>query len=235
VEIETSSKQAQAQAQANPAANAKAASQLAEITKKELLVQTGISYGQLYRWKREGLIPEEWFVKRSSFTGQETYFPRERILARVNAILGMKDEYSLEEIRKELEGGLRQGSLTETLQLLLGDERDAAEKIAAKLGEEDMRTEACAAVVGAYLAALGEGLSDADAQALAGDAAAAAKGLESRPKAVCLIKAGGKFFALLADEDARIELSQGAEVLARMSVSDLIEQAKARANAPAIS
>ena len=31
------------------------------ISKKELLDQTGISYGQLYRWKRKGLIPEAWF------------------------------------------------------------------------------------------------------------------------------------------------------------------------------
>lgn len=40
------------------------------ISKRELLENTGISYGQLYRWKREGLIPEEWFIKRASFTGQ---------------------------------------------------------------------------------------------------------------------------------------------------------------------
>ena len=75
-----------------------------EISKKDLLAETGISYGQLYRWKREGLIPEEWFVKRSAFTGQETYFPRERILERVGIILEMKDEQSLEEIRRGLEG-----------------------------------------------------------------------------------------------------------------------------------
>jgi len=24
----------------------------------------GISYGQLYRWKRKGLIPESWFIRR---------------------------------------------------------------------------------------------------------------------------------------------------------------------------
>ena len=29
------------------------------ISKKELLDLTGISYGQLYRWKRKGLIPED--------------------------------------------------------------------------------------------------------------------------------------------------------------------------------
>lgn len=75
-----------------------------EISKKELLAETGISYGQLYRWKRERLIPEEWFIKRSSFTGQETFFPRERILERVRAILEQKDTRSLVEIRLELEG-----------------------------------------------------------------------------------------------------------------------------------
>jgi len=75
-----------------------------EISKKDLLAETGISYGQLYRWKREGLIPEEWFVKRSAFTGQETYFPRERILERVGMILDMKDTQSLEEIRRQLTG-----------------------------------------------------------------------------------------------------------------------------------
>jgi hypothetical protein len=68
------------------------------ISKKELLEQTGISYGQLYRWKRERLIPEEWFIKQSAFTGQETYFPREQVLTRVQAILNLKDTHSLEEL-----------------------------------------------------------------------------------------------------------------------------------------
>ena len=73
-----------------------------EISKKDLLKETGISYGQLYRWKREGLIPESWFVKRPSPTGQETYFPKERILKRIRAIQQMKDTYSLEELAKML-------------------------------------------------------------------------------------------------------------------------------------
>jgi DNA-binding transcriptional MerR regulator len=72
------------------------------ITKKELLNETGISYGQLYRWKREGLIPEEWFVKQPSFTGQETVFPRKQILNRIKAIQELKDKYSLEELAKIL-------------------------------------------------------------------------------------------------------------------------------------
>ena len=72
------------------------------ISKKELLNETGISYGQLYRWKREGLIPEEWFIKQPSFTGQETVFPRTKILARIRAIQELKDKYSLEELAKIL-------------------------------------------------------------------------------------------------------------------------------------
>lgn len=73
-----------------------------EISKKDLLKTTGISYGQLYRWKREGLIPEEWFVKRSSPTGQETYFHQEKILKRIHAIQQLKDSYSLEELARIL-------------------------------------------------------------------------------------------------------------------------------------
>ncbi len=69
------------------------------ISKKDLLLTCGISYGQLYRWKRKGLIPEDWFVRKSTFTGQETFFPREKMLARVERILSMKDEdLSLDDI-----------------------------------------------------------------------------------------------------------------------------------------
>ena len=72
------------------------------ISKKDLLALTGISYGQLYRWKRQRLIPDEWFIKQSSYTGQETFFPREQILSRVQSILDLKDEYSLEELARVL-------------------------------------------------------------------------------------------------------------------------------------
>ena len=68
------------------------------ISKKELLAKTGISYGQLYRWKREKLIPDAWFIKRAAFTGQETFFPRERVLERISFILENKDRYALREL-----------------------------------------------------------------------------------------------------------------------------------------
>ncbi|MDU5110759.1 MAG: DUF4004 family protein [Clostridium sp.] len=68
------------------------------ISKKELLDLTGISYGQLYRWKRKDLIPEEWFIKKSVSTGQETFFPREKIIERIDRIIELKDEASLDEL-----------------------------------------------------------------------------------------------------------------------------------------
>lgn len=68
------------------------------ISKKELLELTGISYGQLYRWKRKNLIPEDWFIRRSTYTGQETFFPREQILARIDKIIHMKDDLSLDQL-----------------------------------------------------------------------------------------------------------------------------------------
>ena len=53
------------------------------ISKKELLERYGISYGALYRWKRMGLIPESWFLRRSTPSGQETYFHTKQICLRV--------------------------------------------------------------------------------------------------------------------------------------------------------
>ena len=68
------------------------------ISKKELLELTGISYGQLYRWKRKGLIPEDWFVRKSSYTGQETFFHRGKVLYRIEKIKNMKEDISLDDL-----------------------------------------------------------------------------------------------------------------------------------------
>lgn len=68
------------------------------ISKKDLLELTGISYGQLYRWKRKSLIPEDWFIRKSTFTGQETFFPRGKMLERIDKIQSMKENVSLDEL-----------------------------------------------------------------------------------------------------------------------------------------
>lgn len=71
------------------------------ISKKELLERYSISYGALYRWKRKGLIPEDWFIKKATTTGQETFFPKRLICERVELIRSQKDDYSLDELSKQ--------------------------------------------------------------------------------------------------------------------------------------
>ena len=68
------------------------------ISKKDLLELAEISYGQLYRWERKMLIPEDWFIRKSTFTGQETFFPKDQILARIEKIKNMKDDRSLDQL-----------------------------------------------------------------------------------------------------------------------------------------
>ncbi len=72
------------------------------ISKKELLERYSISYGALYRWKRKGLIPEDWFIKKATVTGQETFFPRALVCERVELIQSTKDEHSLDELSGRL-------------------------------------------------------------------------------------------------------------------------------------
>ena len=74
------------------------------ISKKELLERYGISYGALYRWKRKGLIPDEWFIKKSTVTGQETFFPEKQICERVEIIQSKKEDILLDELAKEFSG-----------------------------------------------------------------------------------------------------------------------------------
>lgn len=72
------------------------------ISKKELLQKYGISYGALYRWKRMGLIPEAWFIRKATPTGQETFFRRDQVCSRVELILERKEGVSLDDLAGEL-------------------------------------------------------------------------------------------------------------------------------------
>lgn len=74
------------------------------ISKKELLERYSISYGALYRWKRKGLIPDEWFIKKSTVTGQETFFPEKLVCERVELIISKKEDVLLDELAKEISG-----------------------------------------------------------------------------------------------------------------------------------
>ncbi len=74
------------------------------ISKKVLLEKYSISYGALYRWKRKGLIPEDWFIKKSTTTGQETFFPKELICERVELIMAKKEDVLLDELAEKISG-----------------------------------------------------------------------------------------------------------------------------------
>ncbi len=87
------------------------------ISKREVLERYGISYGALYRWKRMGLIPEGWFIKKATVTGQETFFQREQICRRVELILERKETTSLEELAEELAGNQKARSAQRTLRI----------------------------------------------------------------------------------------------------------------------
>jgi len=82
------------------------------ISKKELLKVTEISYGQLYRWKRKKLIPEDWFIKKSTFTGQETFFPKYKVIDRIEKIKTMKGDISLDSLAEVLSPDLTEKEIT---------------------------------------------------------------------------------------------------------------------------
>lgn len=90
------------------------------LSKKELLERYGISYGALYRWKRKGLIPEEWFIKKSTVTGQETFFPKLLICERVEMILGQKDDLSLDELAGQINQDAQKQAVL-TIKTVYGD------------------------------------------------------------------------------------------------------------------
>ena len=76
------------------------------ISKKELLERYGISYGALYRWKR-----------RSTPSGQETYFHTKQICLRVERILESKERVSLDALAEELAGQKQASAARRTLVL----------------------------------------------------------------------------------------------------------------------
>lgn len=90
------------------------------LSKKELLERYGISYGALYRWKRKGLIPEDWFIKKSTVTGQETFFPKVLICERVEMILGQKDDLSLDELAGQINQNAQMQAVL-TIKTVYGD------------------------------------------------------------------------------------------------------------------
>ena len=81
------------------------------ISKKQLLRAMQISYGTLYRWKREGLIPEKWFIHKATDIGQATCFPREKIISRMTKFKELKSELTVEQMKDVFSSNVKHFSI----------------------------------------------------------------------------------------------------------------------------
>ena len=201
------------------------------ISKKDLLSVKGISYGQLYRWKRKGLIPDDWFTRKSTFTGQETFFPREKILARVDRILGMKSEdVALDDIAEagapklDVPGAtIRELRMTEfvtpTALDLFAEGRDEDARMA--LGELVSLD-----ALDALLAGGDVGLDEARAVLATLDACF--PGFEGGSADLVVVRKLGITVALLTPEGAELGVDPAARLVARINLSERAEALAAR-------
>jgi hypothetical protein len=201
------------------------------ISKKDLLAETGISYGQLYRWKRKGLIPEDWFVRKATFTGQETFFPRDKMVARVGRILSMKgEELSLDDIAEAVTPDLAGISLSADDAI----ERGIISKAAAEVFSA-VRPDLVVLRYGELLAAY-----VADSLLLAGDVTADEAGLvfgalvdglpdfEGREVDAVVVRKTGVAVCVLVSSGAHVRFDDATRMLTRVNLQETTEALGAR-------
>ena len=200
------------------------------ISKKELLELTGISYGQLYRWKRKNLIPEDWFIRRATFTGQETFFPREQILDRIDKIINMKDGLSLDELADMFSPNLAGAKLT-SVELL---ERNIVSKTSLELfvrqqGESETYTfqQILYAYVLERLLVTGEMSLDEGAGLLQALVSHYPK-LEGKPCELILVRKMGISTFVLVSSSTDLYFDSGVKVVKRLNIALCIEELKAK-------
>ncbi|HEY5548436.1 MAG TPA: YhbD family protein [Coriobacteriia bacterium] len=201
------------------------------ISKKDLLLATGISYGQLYRWKRKGLIPEDWFVRKSAFTGQETFFPRDKMLARVERILSMKDEdVSLDDIAEAVSPAPLPDTFSREDVIARGAVSAAALDLFAERhpGTSELRfAEVLAASVADTLLRSGDAGRDEALAAIA----TLEEGWTTCEKTSCdvvLLRKMGVAMVLLVSSASELLAESGVRVVARITLPTQIEQLKTR-------
>ena len=202
------------------------------ISKKELLQVAGISYGQLYRWKRKGLIPEDWFQRKSTFTGQETFFPREKVLARIEKIKSMKDEdASLDEIADAVAPNLGEVSMT----IAEISERGLVSPEAAELFCEEPRDCDSPLVFGEVvsLSALDELLKTGDVSLAEGRVVLDTlqenyPEFEGRPADLVFVRRMGLSAAMLVTSGAEVRFDRSARIVARVNLSESAEHLRSR-------
>jgi len=202
------------------------------ISKKELLQVAGISYGQLYRWKRKGLVPEEWFQRKSTFTGQETFFPREKVLARIEKIKSMQDEdASLDEIADAVAPNLGEVSMT----IAEIRERGLVSSEAADLFATAVHDADAPLVFGEVvsLSALDTLLKTGDVSLDEGRVVLDTlqenyPAFEGRPADLLFVRRMGLSTAMLVASGAEIRFDRAARVVARVNLSESAEALRAR-------
>lgn len=202
------------------------------ISKKELLDETGISYGQLYRWKRKQLIPEEWFIRKSTFTGQETFFPRERILGRVQHILQKKDDLSLDELAGKLSEPLSQHQLILTV-AQLRERNIVSNSSLERFGRPDsegmqLTFEQILNLFAVDLLLSKGELNLEEADRLYLTLGVHTPGFAGKNWELFFVRKMGVSFYLMALSGAELAFDEGVRVVSRLRLADLTEQLKVR-------
>ena len=197
------------------------------ISKKELLEITGISYGQLYRWKRERLIPEEWFIKQPSFTGQETFMPKSRIIERVRMIQEGKDKYSLPELADMLSPEQRHSfiGINELEKIKEIDIRLMSHIRRSSMKESYSLLDTVIFMIISELAA-GSIMPPEAAYGLVNRVASATDSLGDINGVFMLMKADGNYYAAVRCDSAEIYFDSGMQTVYEKPMSEIAAQIK---------
>ena len=197
------------------------------ISKKELLTLTGISYGSLYRWKRKQLIPDDWFIKKSTFTGPETFFPREKVLERIAKIQQMKEDLSLDDLAKTFSGVPPEVQITPQKLIEGGFTSHAVEglQLVSQAQELDFYGALYLTICDRLLA---EGyLSLPEADAVLAHLLSEFKGFETAP-VLTVYRKMGITFSILTGATAKITVDDGAKQIVSIHTAEQWEALKTK-------
>jgi DNA-binding transcriptional MerR regulator len=197
------------------------------ISKKDLLAITGISYGQLYRWKRERLIPEEWFIKQSAYTGQETFFPREQILSRIQSILDLKDKYSLEELARILSPESTTSKITiKDLQGMDEIDQWLLDRLPELYGRDDFDFFDIAFTVAISGAAKKNGISHERCEELLRNSISPASRHKNTNVSCTIFIAGSEYHTVIAQNSTSLVFDDSIELIEQLSLSEIADALK---------
>lgn len=197
------------------------------ISKKDLLAITGISYGQLYRWKRERLIPEEWFIKQSAYTGQETFFPREQMLSRIQSILDLKDKYSLEELARILSPETSDTSISMTeLEDVEEIEKELLLKLPHIFTKERFEFFEIVMVIAISQAAVRLGLSNIQKEELLRKSISTVSRQKSTSVTCTIFYLGNEYYTVLSPDTVMIDFDDRIEVKERINLREVADHCK---------